>query len=59
MVETYLIIHGDTKVHGEVESGPSKDTNPRPASYSAEIKIVGANNRCGGCISLSPAHFSR
>jgi hypothetical protein len=57
--EIYLIIHGETKVHGDVETGPGKDTNPRSASYSAEIKTVGANNRCGGCISLSSAHNSR
>jgi hypothetical protein len=48
-VEMYLISHGDTEVHGEVESGPCNDTNPRSASYSAETKTVGAKNRCGGC----------
>jgi hypothetical protein len=54
-VEIYLIIHGDTRVHAEVETGPSKDTNPRSASYSA---AVGANNRCGGCISLVCTQFA-
>jgi hypothetical protein len=58
-IEIYFIIHGDTNFHGELETGPSKDTNPRSASYSAEIKTVGANNRCGGYISLSSAHNSR
>jgi hypothetical protein len=54
-VEIYLIIHGDTKLHSEVETGPSKDTNPRLASFSAEIKTVidVGVYRSGDCIPRS------
>jgi hypothetical protein len=50
-LEIRVNIQGESKVHGEVETGPSKATNPRAASYSAEIKAIGTNNGCGGLYS--------
>jgi hypothetical protein len=44
LVEIFMIIHGDSKVHGEKETGPSKVTIPQSAWSSAEIKKVGTND---------------
>jgi hypothetical protein len=51
-VEIRVIIQGESRIHGEQETGeqetgPSKATNPRAASYSAESKTIGTNNGCG------------
>jgi hypothetical protein len=45
LVEIYIFIHGDSKVHGEKETGPSKVTIPQSAWSSAEIKTIGTNKR--------------